>query len=434
MPPRNNHKTHPSSSRNRSPALDRGANYNAFGRDPYGRIAYLAAWMWGPEYVPGYDVQQFVGVPEPPPLGLQRHTNSLAFQPAGSLHHHHFQSSLGRLWLRTRILTSLHLCGSAPVCSMHSSTSPVTEQIKRRIAAEEEEAGYETEVAWPKHQSADDFTNTSCHFLNTLLDSLLKWQGGLGSFDDLAHTLNIIVPVRHLALTTAGGKILKKWASQEIERLYTAGDDFGNSESPGRVWLSECTKTADKNTLLSIHALQLVGSSLVWSRFCRTHPTSRSGGQFQFELWRVPRITWPQRCPSPSPQTQTVWITTTTSRRPRRNTSFVNALYGGPSFFDEVQNVKNEFLVSKMTLKLLTPSDGDISLCNNFQRLLLMRLFAEATFYPFYPCYLSLWYARKEIGLRITWLNTGNMLAADLRRVLATGILRGMEGTRGIQG
>lgn len=48
---------------------DRGADYNAFGRDPEGRLAFLAAFFWGPAYVPQYTIQQFAGPPEPPRFG-----------------------------------------------------------------------------------------------------------------------------------------------------------------------------------------------------------------------------------------------------------------------------------------------------------------------------------------------------------------------------
>lgn len=48
---------------------DRGADYNAFGRDPHGRLAFLAAFFWGPTYVPQYTIQQFAGPPEPPRFG-----------------------------------------------------------------------------------------------------------------------------------------------------------------------------------------------------------------------------------------------------------------------------------------------------------------------------------------------------------------------------
>ncbi|RDB23628.1 hypothetical protein Hypma_009521 [Hypsizygus marmoreus] len=48
---------------------DRCANYNAFGRDPNGRVAYLASFFYGPDYVPAITLQQFGGPPEPPRYG-----------------------------------------------------------------------------------------------------------------------------------------------------------------------------------------------------------------------------------------------------------------------------------------------------------------------------------------------------------------------------
>ena len=48
---------------------DRGANYNAFGYDPNGAIAYFATFFFGPEWVPSYAPQQFGGPPEPPRYG-----------------------------------------------------------------------------------------------------------------------------------------------------------------------------------------------------------------------------------------------------------------------------------------------------------------------------------------------------------------------------
>lgn len=48
---------------------DRGADYNAFGPDPTGRLAFLAAFFWGPAFVPVYTIQQFGGPPEPPRFG-----------------------------------------------------------------------------------------------------------------------------------------------------------------------------------------------------------------------------------------------------------------------------------------------------------------------------------------------------------------------------
>ncbi|KAF8066034.1 MFS general substrate transporter [Lyophyllum atratum] len=77
------------------------------------------------------------------------------------------------------------------------------------------------------------------------------------------------------------------------------------------------------------------------------------------------------------------------------------------------------------------------ALCNNFRQLIVCRFFmgfVEAAFYPSCLYYLSRWYTRKEIGLRIAWLNVGNMLATGLGSVLAAGIMSGMEGTQGIRG
>lgn len=77
------------------------------------------------------------------------------------------------------------------------------------------------------------------------------------------------------------------------------------------------------------------------------------------------------------------------------------------------------------------------SLCHDFSHLVVCRFFlgfVEAAFYPASVYYLSRWYTRKEIGLRIAFLNAGNMLAQGLGGLLAAGILSGMEGTRGIRG
>lgn len=48
---------------------DTGADYNAFGRDPYGWIAYLCALFFGPDYIPLVPRSQFGGAPEPPRYG-----------------------------------------------------------------------------------------------------------------------------------------------------------------------------------------------------------------------------------------------------------------------------------------------------------------------------------------------------------------------------
>ncbi|RDB27586.1 hypothetical protein Hypma_003885 [Hypsizygus marmoreus] len=64
---------------------DRGANYNAFGRDPNGRLAFLASFFYGPEYVPKITIQQFGGPAEPPrygpPARYQLHCLPVGFQP-----------------------------------------------------------------------------------------------------------------------------------------------------------------------------------------------------------------------------------------------------------------------------------------------------------------------------------------------------------------
>ena len=48
---------------------DHCANYNTFSHDPDGRLAYLASLFWGPEYVPPFPCQVFIGLPEPPRYG-----------------------------------------------------------------------------------------------------------------------------------------------------------------------------------------------------------------------------------------------------------------------------------------------------------------------------------------------------------------------------
>jgi hypothetical protein len=45
---------------------DHGSNYNAFGYDPDGWVAYLAALFYGPDWVPQITPKQFGGPPAPP--------------------------------------------------------------------------------------------------------------------------------------------------------------------------------------------------------------------------------------------------------------------------------------------------------------------------------------------------------------------------------
>lgn len=48
---------------------DHGSNYNTFGYDPDGRVAYLAALSYGPHWVPRFTPKQFGGPPAPPRFG-----------------------------------------------------------------------------------------------------------------------------------------------------------------------------------------------------------------------------------------------------------------------------------------------------------------------------------------------------------------------------
>jgi hypothetical protein len=48
---------------------DTCTNYNAFGHDPDGWIAHLAAWFFGPKWIPPFPAQIFAGPPEPPRYG-----------------------------------------------------------------------------------------------------------------------------------------------------------------------------------------------------------------------------------------------------------------------------------------------------------------------------------------------------------------------------
>lgn len=62
--------------------VDTGANYNTFGWDPYGCIAYLCTFFFGPKYVPLLPSSQFGGPPEPPRYGPPAYYQ-IACLPAG---------------------------------------------------------------------------------------------------------------------------------------------------------------------------------------------------------------------------------------------------------------------------------------------------------------------------------------------------------------
>ncbi|KAG6810628.1 hypothetical protein H0H92_011062 [Tricholoma furcatifolium] len=65
-----------------------GADYNAFGFDPYGRIAYIAAELYGSDYVPSNTVRRFIGDVQPPrygpPAPYQRHVLPPGWTPKPS--------------------------------------------------------------------------------------------------------------------------------------------------------------------------------------------------------------------------------------------------------------------------------------------------------------------------------------------------------------
>lgn len=58
----------------------------------------------------------------------------------------------------------------------------------------------------------------------------------------------------------------------------------------------------------------------------------------------------------------------------------------------------------------------------------------EASFFPGSLYYLSRWYNRKEMQLRVTILNVGNLAAQAFGGLIAAGILADMQGTHGLAG
>ena len=71
---------------------------------------------------------------------------------------------------------------------------------------------------------------------------------------------------------------------------------------------------------------------------------------------------------------------------------------------------------------------------SSFTGALLTRFFlgfVEAVFYPGALFLLSKWYTRKELGLRVAILYTGNMLGNASSSLIASGILDGMNGKLG---
>lgn len=58
---------------------------------------------------------------------------------------------------------------------------------------------------------------------------------------------------------------------------------------------------------------------------------------------------------------------------------------------------------------------------------------AESALFPGSIYYLSRWYTRREMQLRVTVLNAGNILAQGFGGLVAAGVLGGMEGAAGIR-
>ncbi|KIK65646.1 hypothetical protein GYMLUDRAFT_39145 [Collybiopsis luxurians FD-317 M1] len=120
----------------------------------------------------------------------------------------------------------------------------------------------------------------------------------------------------------------------------------------------------------------------------------------------------------------------------------ISILFAGYIFMQVPSNlVMNAIPKPRFFMATAVSLWGSISaltaLCTKFSHLVVCRFclgFVEAAFYPCAVYYLSRWYTRREVGLRIAFLNAGNMLAQGLGGLLAAGILSGMEGARGIRG
>lgn len=83
---------------------------------------------------------------------------------------------------------------------------------------------------------------------------------------------------------------------------------------------------------------------------------------------------------------------------------------------------------------------GVISACtaatHNATGAILCRFFLgciEAAFFPGCLYYLSRWYTRKEMQLRVTIINAGNLAAQAFGGLIAAGILGDMDGKGGIR-
>lgn len=57
----------------------------------------------------------------------------------------------------------------------------------------------------------------------------------------------------------------------------------------------------------------------------------------------------------------------------------------------------------------------------------------EAAFFPGCLLFLSRWYTRQEMQLRVTLINAGNLAAQAFGGLIAAGILGDMEGAAGVR-
>ncbi|KAF7190329.1 MFS transporter prlL [Pseudocercospora fuligena] len=74
--------------------------------------------------------------------------------------------------------------------------------------------------------------------------------------------------------------------------------------------------------------------------------------------------------------------------------------------------------------------------CHNAVGAIMCRFFlgcVEAAFFPGCLLFLSRWYTRAEMQLRVTLINAGNLAAQAFGGLIAAGILGDMEGVRGIR-
>jgi MFS family permease len=83
---------------------------------------------------------------------------------------------------------------------------------------------------------------------------------------------------------------------------------------------------------------------------------------------------------------------------------------------------------------------GTISICTaavqSYTGLLLVRFFlgfVEAAFFPGCLFFLSSWYTRKELGLRIAILCSGGLISGAFSGLIAAGIVGGLNGAHGLR-